>query len=1090
MSAADAPDCPLCMETFEIDDLHFYPCTCGYQICRFCWHRIRTDENGLCPACRKTYTEDPAMYRPLSQDEIQKIKKERKQKEAQHKQKISDNRQHLSNIRVIQRHLVFVVGLSNKMADADVLRRPEYFGKYGKIVKIVINPNTNYAGPQGPSASAYITYTREEDALKAILAINNMQPPLKIRASLGTTKYCTHYLRNMQCPKADCMYLHDVGDNAASFTKDDMQAGKHQLFEKDLLDNYVASVQNQRMLRKSLSECSEPDPVETHSQEDWNEEIDNADSLLPSQASWGTAKEDKAINDYTSYPEAPSTEKTSPPLSTPQTLPTTTHVLTTTHIATTTVAHSVMTDSKPIDTPLTKSTFSTGWATSSDSVAQDPAPNDANNFSWPGISDLGLSDLKINASDDDLGFDPFIESKSGLEDLMATEKQQGVSLQPQPSFSWDSFWPSNYNPNQNAMSLINSYSLFGASQQMPNPRMMQFRPPAVNPYQQNPLAPPNTANPYRFITPQQQQLQRFPQQFPGVHPLQQQQQPNPQFVNQFQMPQPVTPQQQKMVAPVVPPSTVANTGSTENKNWQDGLRALLPNINISFANQQLEQQQLKAAWNTDEKGQETENLSSPPPGFPGFISANKNGQRPPPPPGFSKDVFSPTSQPPPGLLNGSPSLPISTPSTSNASTSASSSHEDPSILWSKVLSDNHKEIETANMAFPLPGETISQASLIDPLASNRVQLQQPLSSSWNAIVSGNQPAKQSAKQEEAFGMKDRRPLSVSAKENVENKPQKPSPIFGCQHKQAIKKPTAHVKPLKCNNDGFTTVHSSRQQSHTQSVDTHTGSRVSELDDFSTDFPIPAGNINTTDYPVAMTSSKAGAKKKKKKNKEPVEQISELIVGRVEAERPAVILDEERPKKGGKTKKKNTVKTSPPLQRKSSLPKYEDQRGKEAAAPTIRILKSDGNNHSGNQTPPVQVTATNEGAPKAVQDHEIVSRLTESTEKLLKNVLFETEAIKINTEQISKDLKSALEKCKESSLSLSDLEKINLLLTPAKLAAGELDESDLVDTTDLERQVESARREAKMLEARLNDVIRKNMASELETLKRNTTSHAQ
>ena len=24
-----------------------------FQICRFCWHRIRTDENGLCPACRK-----------------------------------------------------------------------------------------------------------------------------------------------------------------------------------------------------------------------------------------------------------------------------------------------------------------------------------------------------------------------------------------------------------------------------------------------------------------------------------------------------------------------------------------------------------------------------------------------------------------------------------------------------------------------------------------------------------------------------------------------------------------------------------------------------------------------------------------------------------------------------------------------------------------------------------------------------------------------------------------------------------------------------------------------------------------------------
>ena len=28
----------------------------AFQICRFCWHRIRTDENGLCPACRKVST--------------------------------------------------------------------------------------------------------------------------------------------------------------------------------------------------------------------------------------------------------------------------------------------------------------------------------------------------------------------------------------------------------------------------------------------------------------------------------------------------------------------------------------------------------------------------------------------------------------------------------------------------------------------------------------------------------------------------------------------------------------------------------------------------------------------------------------------------------------------------------------------------------------------------------------------------------------------------------------------------------------------------------------------------------------------------
>lgn len=44
-----------------------------------------------------------------------------------------------------------------------------------------------------------------------------------LQASLGTTKYCSYFLKNMQCPKPDCMYLHELGDEAASFTKEEMQ---------------------------------------------------------------------------------------------------------------------------------------------------------------------------------------------------------------------------------------------------------------------------------------------------------------------------------------------------------------------------------------------------------------------------------------------------------------------------------------------------------------------------------------------------------------------------------------------------------------------------------------------------------------------------------------------------------------------------------------------------------------------------------------------------------------------------------------------------------------------------------------------------
>lgn len=155
-SGEDAVECPLCMEPLEVDDLNFFPCTCGYQICRFCWHRIRTDENGLCPACRKAYSENPADFKPLSKEEIARyssnllfiqintchdkwfnhknmlpewiiysavsfrLKAEKRLKDQQRKQRVTENRKHLANVRVVQKNLVFVVGLPMRLADADV----------------------------------------------------------------------------------------------------------------------------------------------------------------------------------------------------------------------------------------------------------------------------------------------------------------------------------------------------------------------------------------------------------------------------------------------------------------------------------------------------------------------------------------------------------------------------------------------------------------------------------------------------------------------------------------------------------------------------------------------------------------------------------------------------------------------------------------------------------------------------------------------------------------------------------------------------------------------------------------------------------
>ena len=64
----------------------------------------------------------------------------------------------LSQIRIIKKNLVHVHGFPKSLADVDRLHSNEYFGQYGKIIKLVlsckINPDNNKK-----VYSAYITYS-------------------------------------------------------------------------------------------------------------------------------------------------------------------------------------------------------------------------------------------------------------------------------------------------------------------------------------------------------------------------------------------------------------------------------------------------------------------------------------------------------------------------------------------------------------------------------------------------------------------------------------------------------------------------------------------------------------------------------------------------------------------------------------------------------------------------------------------------------------------------------------------------------------------------------------------------------------------
>ncbi|PUZ52311.1 hypothetical protein GQ55_6G260100 [Panicum hallii var. hallii] len=233
--------CPLCAEEMDITDQQLKPCKCGYDICVWCWHHIidmaeKEETEGRCPACRTPYDKDRIVKMAATCERTVADKNaEKKHKTQKVKPKAAaaaaaatsvEAKKHLAGVRVIQRNLVYIIGLPAHLCNESVLERREYFGQYGKVLKVSVSRPT---GPPSQQASAnnnisvYITYAKEEEAIRCIQAVHNFVLEGKIlRACFGTTKYCHAWLRNMTCGNPDCLYLHEVGGQEDSFTKDEV----------------------------------------------------------------------------------------------------------------------------------------------------------------------------------------------------------------------------------------------------------------------------------------------------------------------------------------------------------------------------------------------------------------------------------------------------------------------------------------------------------------------------------------------------------------------------------------------------------------------------------------------------------------------------------------------------------------------------------------------------------------------------------------------------------------------------------------------------------------------------------------------------
>ncbi|KAI6036925.1 hypothetical protein BKA83DRAFT_4169637 [Pisolithus microcarpus] len=229
---ADDAECPLCLEEMDISDLNFKPCVCGYQICRFCWHHIKQNLNGRCPACRREYTDETVQFKPIPQEDHKRLTQQKKQRDRERKELDALGRRHFVNLRVVQRNVVYVVGIGPRFAKEELiptLRSNDYFGQYGKISKIILVKRTLSGG--SPVLGLYITYHRREDAARCIATVDGAPSPgggrEVMRASYGTTKYCIAFLRGLACSDSTCMNLHEWGDEKDCFTKEDLTTLKH-----------------------------------------------------------------------------------------------------------------------------------------------------------------------------------------------------------------------------------------------------------------------------------------------------------------------------------------------------------------------------------------------------------------------------------------------------------------------------------------------------------------------------------------------------------------------------------------------------------------------------------------------------------------------------------------------------------------------------------------------------------------------------------------------------------------------------------------------------------------------------------------------
>lgn len=221
-------------------------------------------------------------FKPMKPEELKRLQQAKKQRDKERKDLELLNRKHLANVRVKQKNQVHVQGLTTKIANEDTLaqlKTSDLFSQYGRIQKMFMSRRTGPTNLYTPDSryqhvNLYINFSRNNEALACIQGVDGLTLPdgHRLKATLGSTKYCASFLRGLKCSNDNCTGAHELAeevDGGGAAAREEMSTARHA--QKESEHRYSSKVNLSHQAHPSSSTSFHPIP---------------SGAALPATASW------------------------------------------------------------------------------------------------------------------------------------------------------------------------------------------------------------------------------------------------------------------------------------------------------------------------------------------------------------------------------------------------------------------------------------------------------------------------------------------------------------------------------------------------------------------------------------------------------------------------------------------------------------------------------------------------------------------------------------------------------------------------------------------------------------------------------------